>query len=41
MALNNGKHVFLHCFTVEASVPEPEIEKANAQAIVPEPGAYE
>ena len=36
MALNNGKHVYLHVFEVEASVDEPEIQKANVQARVPE-----
>ena len=34
--INNGKHVFLHCFEVEGSDDEPEIEKANVQARVPE-----
>ena len=32
----NGKHVFLHCFEVEGSDDEAEIEKANVQARVPE-----
>ena len=31
-----GKHVFLRCLKVEASLSEPEIEKAIVQARVPE-----
>lgn len=36
MAYSNGKHVYLCCFKVEASVRKPEIEKANVQVKVPE-----
>ena len=35
------KHIFLRCFKVEASVPEPaEIEKANVQSKVPERNSH-
>ena len=40
VALNNGKLVFLRCFKVEASVPQPEVEKANVQARVPERNSH-
>ena len=36
----NRSVVFLRCFKVKVSVPEPEIEKANVQARVPERNSH-
>ena len=40
MAHNNGIQVFFCCFKIEASVPEPEIEKVNVQARVLERNSH-